>query len=481
MLDYRFFERVATTNYKECTLESYKAVYARSTMVLFSRKTGTPLAALTLKADDVGCLSMLTGRPSPKASKEPYFQGMLNLPDQTFSFTISNLSDKGMINFNILHTPHRVSEVDPGPGYGINEVNELSRNQSYTIQADQRNNRKMVLAGKTKIVEDPQTFAESEVAVTVKETEEEEKSTGLYFYLSVVADKACKETVEKFAEGTVWKVVPGFVRRVARSPPPPMRMEQAYGGQMIPGLGDGLAPVPDGAPHYVALGATGPPPPVATTAGGIPQTLFASTGAPPSMIHRRLLEGGNQSCHIGERTHRTGTRQPASNSQGFADYEDESEQIEEATEFEASPTRFAGSVDVGSTQAAELKYGQRVTVRSGFTGHDYAYEHCSEPTVLCMSIWEGMKFLALSDITKELEEEVQEWVKNEGKALIESLNAVFKSETCVIDLESEADTIICTCGHQCINHANISNGLRRCPMCRSPIVAFVKANGILVA
>jgi hypothetical protein len=211
VLDTCFFERIATTKHKDSLLESYKAVYARSTMVLFSRKTRTPLAALTLKANDVGCLSMLTGRPSPKGSPEPYFQGMLSMSDQAFTFTISNLSDEGMVNFNVLHTPHRVSEVDPGPAYGINQVNELHKNQSYTIEADQRTNRQMILAGQTKMVKDPHTLQQKEVAVTVEDTESADKPTGLYFYLSVVADKACEPLVKKFAEGTVWKVSPGFV------------------------------------------------------------------------------------------------------------------------------------------------------------------------------------------------------------------------------------------------------------------------------
>jgi hypothetical protein len=142
---------------------------------------------------------------------------------------------------------------------------------------------------------------------------------------------------------------------------------------------------------------------------------------------------------------------------------------------------FVTPVDVGTTQAGALTYGQRVDVHSGYTGHEYAYEHSSEPTVLCMSIWEGMKFLALSNtVEEELEAEVKEWLENEGKALIASLNAIYKVETCVIDLQSEADTIVCTCGHQCLNHANIGN-LRKCPMCRSPITAFVRADGIIMA
>ena len=219
MLDQRFFERIQSTPHKNSIFESYKAVFARSTMVLFSRQTRTPLAALTLRAQDVGCLSMFTGRPSPVDAPEPYFQGMLNMPDQTFDFTITNLSDSGMINFNVLHTPHRVSQVDPGPSYGINQVNELHSNQSYTIEADQRNNRRMILSGKTKTVKDPITQQDKEVQVTVKETETSDTDKGLYFYLSVVPDKACKTLVDNFAEGTIWKVVPGFVRRVAKPPP----------------------------------------------------------------------------------------------------------------------------------------------------------------------------------------------------------------------------------------------------------------------
>ena len=146
----------------------------------------------------------------------------------------------------------------------------------------------------------------------------------------------------------------------------------------------------------------------------------------------------------------------------------------------SAPRRLTENVDVGSTQAGKLSYGQHVDVLSSYTGHDYAYEHASEPTVLCMSIWEGMKFLPLTDtIELDLEAEIKEWVENEGKALIESLNAVFKSDTCVIDLESDADTIICTCGHQCIHHTNMKN-LRKCPMCRQRITAFVRADGILL-
>jgi hypothetical protein len=49
-LDPRFFDRIALMRHgPDGFYESYKAVFARSTMVLFSRLTMTPLAALILK------------------------------------------------------------------------------------------------------------------------------------------------------------------------------------------------------------------------------------------------------------------------------------------------------------------------------------------------------------------------------------------------------------------------------------------------
>lgn len=531
MLDRRFFERCKCTSHKGLLFESYKAVYARSTMVLFSRKTRTPLAALTLSTRDVGCLSMFTGRPSPSGSEEPYFQGMLNMPDQAFTFSISNLSERGMINFNILHTPHRVSCVDPGPAYGINQVNELHTNQSYTVTADQRNSRQMVLAGKTKTVQKKQ------VAVSVQETETSDKNKGLYFYLSVVPDKSCKPLVDEFAEGTAWKVVPGFVRRVAQPqpPPPPVYYRHGNGQRRARGIprsfltppGHVFAAAAPPPPPFPGHGFAPPPPPLgavpsqpldapgagysqarrsagspdfqqaqqqprpfyhgpvesAGAAPTVPAISLSASSAPRSSFFgsmRNMLGGGSGASR---------SPAPARNAGSYSTALRSSETDEEEEDaFYSSVQRHAKPVDVGSTQAGTLSYGEHVDIVSNYTGHDYAYEHASEPTVLCMSIWEDMKFLSLAEtIEQELEAEVKEWIENEGKALIESLNAVYKSETCVIDLESEADTIICTCGHQCINHANVSQLLeaqhhrnRKCPMCRGPITAFVKADGMLV-
>jgi hypothetical protein len=227
-LDNRFFELITVKQHGGVDYEAYKSVYLRSTMVLFSRQTKTPLAALTFKAEDVGCLSMLTGRPSPRNDPRPYFQGILNMPDQVIDFTITNLSNEGMINFNILHKPHHVTQVDPGPSFWVNQLNELTPNQSYTIKADQRNGCKMILAGKTQLKQMSKGSESTEVALTIRESEAEGQKSGLYFYLSVVPDKACQNLVLKFREGTVWRSAPGFVRHVMHPQNPSGNRLQAF-------------------------------------------------------------------------------------------------------------------------------------------------------------------------------------------------------------------------------------------------------------
>jgi hypothetical protein len=508
---------------------------------------------------------------------------MLNMPDQTFTFTISNLSED-MINFNILHTPHRVSAENPGPSYGINEVNELRPHQSYTIAADQRNNRRMSLIGKTTTINDPETSMEKQVAVTVKQSEADpDKPTGLYFYLSVVPDVSCKSLVDKFAEGTVWKVSTGFVRRVAR--PPQETFVHAHGFD----IGEtnrkylsqrriwrGECPTCGNRTHKIDMVGKKTPltvegvcihgrcllchplegyqsrPELAPASepglmrpgrdiivdddddsviSGLTMDLALLNTQPGSMrewhpefgqvnddddfeepppIRRPRRHGENSVCGDADMAPPPGPNQGLNTQSGsMRDWRPEFGQVNEEVDVEVSPepsvcgdadsmipphyfefaepcksktaprraaeAHFVAPVDVGTTQAGALTYGEHVD------GHDYAYEHSSEPTVLCMSIWEDMKFLALSNsVEDELAAEVKEWLENEGRALIASLNAIFKTEICVIDQESEADTIVCTCGHQCLNHANVRNELRKCPICRSPITAFVRADGIML-
>jgi hypothetical protein len=552
-LDNRFFQLITVKHHGGVEYEAYKSVYVRSTMVLFSRKTKTPLAALTFKAEDVGCLSMLTGRPSPRNDPRPYFQGILNMPDQAIDFTITNLSNEGMINFNILHTPHEVKQVDPGPNYGVNQLNELIPNQSYTIKADQRTGCKMIVAGKTKLKQMTKESESTKVALTIRESEAERHISGLYFYLSVVPDKACQDLVLKFREGTVWKASSGFIRRVKsqQNPNGNWHFRRLHQGPVFQGLAVhrlrgsttisdrdlSETRVPDLPPfvvktsdacrgaqrghegqctnqdvdiprfeHVASVNNREVVYPQTSTSAAWPRfaamygaqysSIQASTGNSefgyPQILTSAAMPrfeeiNGTQYSSFQTLTGSTELhRDPEGQIPGESTRDTSLESarlVSQGHHLANTPktqetVRFVESFDVGTTQATELRYGKRENVYTYFTGRDYAYNWCSEPTVLCLSIWKDMRFLPLSNIEKEIIDEMDEWVRHEEKKLIESLNAVYKSNVCVIDLESEADTIICPCGHQCINHTNAKD-LRNCPLCRSSISGFVRANGLL--
>lgn len=380
--------------------EGYSATYSRSTMVLFSNKTRTPLAALVFHAKDPGVMSLLTGRPTPagiQSSDASYFQGMLNMNSQEFDLTIANLSSIGMINFNILHTPHRVNEVDPGPEFGVNKINELRESQVYTIHADQRTGRTMILEGVTK-----ETESGHSVPMTVCDSESESKHQGTYFHLSVVPQVDCPFLVGKFNEGTTWKCVSYFVRQV-ESPQVKKKNKTRVISSVTVDMGSDVRQFLDRC----------------------------------EVESNRVMDG----CSDG--------------SCGFV------------------------NPDVGRSQCGTICYGREVTVLSGVTGKDYAYDYPSSPAVLCLSIYPEMKFLPLEDVEQSIIEEIKEWKTNQGRVLIDALTMVYKSDVCVVDLESPADTVIIQCGHQCLNSKNVHT-IRKCPLCRSPAVSFIRADGLIV-
>jgi len=505
-VDSQFFKLIKYQDKGALRYEGYKSCYARSTMILFSKTSHTPLAALVFHAEDNGVLSLLSARPSPKNSTDHYFQGVLNTPNQVFHFSIINLNDDGFINFNILHTPHRVSEVDPGPAFGINQVNELKPNQGYTIPVDQRTKRAMVLAGLTKKQDDGTT-----APMTVEETESKtEKKEGLYFYLSVVASAICPSLIAKFAEGTLWKCADHFVRKV-NAP-----VQKSFGNQMYireMGSSDSM----DGFSAPLSRGSGGGRGPSRGTSssgrnlerssgrnssnGNFWQRAQVSNnggrGVPRNAVFRDVSQQSDSvSRSISSEGDARDARDTSSGNFGSENVlmlsasanvstntsdilETSSGSVGSEEDVQMQNTELFESFDVGTTQAGKLSYGRQQEVVSGVTGLDYAYEHPSEPTVLCLSLHPSLKFHPLPDITAIIEEEFKEWLENEGKALIAALTAVYKSDTCCIDLDSPADTIICQCGHQCVNHNNVE-GLTKCPMCRGTIAALVRADGLVM-
>lgn len=50
---------------------------------------------------------------------------------------------------------------------------------------------------------------------------------------------------------------------------------------------------------------------------------------------------------------------------------------------------------------------------------------------------------------------------------------IFKSEDCVICLESDIDCVLYSCAHKC-GHSTCLETLNKCPVCRKSIIAKLK-------
>ena len=376
-------------------------------------KTGTPLAALVFKAKNFKVQSVLTGRPAPKNTKEDYFQGMLDQKDEVFDFTIINLGDSS-INFNILED-----------GSQINEVNCLSAGEAYAIKGNCKNdNKEMVLSGLTK-----KDKNNKEEKVTVKEDENKgEKKEGLYFNLAV-CPQSYTRLAESFREGTIWKCADVIVKKERKI------MRQNWGHSF---------------------------------------RGFSSYSSSSSSSSRYYEDEDDDS-------------------DGDEEDDSDEEEVEEMGYFPlnnnkrmcrgvSSLSRGGNSLsfnDVLRSQAGKMNFGEKVKVNSSKNYINYNYDLVSTPTVLCLSLCPNLKLNILSEKqgVERVKQAVKDFIKNENKSLLDSLEKVYKSDKCVIDLESEADTIIIQCGHQCVNHKYVAKLKEKgvCPVCRGAIVGTVKA------
>ncbi|KAH3745399.1 RNA polymerase Rpb1, domain 1 [Pelomyxa schiedti] len=463
LLDGEFFELVDSRTVEGFVYQAYRPLYPRSTIVLFSEVQGQPVAAFTVIPRN--CNSVLTKRTCPPPVAIPpycgsasYFQELLSANNREFDFVISNLThfegpQPGFINFNVLHTAHQVREVDPGPAWGVNQVNELKPSESYRIECDQRTNRSMKLVGVTK-----STSTGTSEAVTVQEDEQRSKQTGeatqgTYFYLSVVGTSAIPEMATLF-QSTDWKCVEVFVRKIPVAPP---------------------ATTPHTRPR--ARQPTGD--------SDRDSTLYRSE-MEECKARRQRGERSRSRSNSPETLHKEKRYQKKSKAvsqsrRGRGGRGGGVSSRESTTTSTSSAERSFSIPDdvVNSAQAGNVVSGSRIiAVNSVETGQQYNFDTPGELCILGLSIWTGMHLeplltnVQLSGIVESL---LNEYTTNANASILATLKKQFPSEECVICLGPTPDTVFIQCGHQCCHMACISGGAPTvlCPLCRGRIIAKV--------
>lgn len=378
----------------------HRAKYPTATMILFSQKTRTPLAAVVLTTKNKQVQTLLTARPKLPESEELCFQAMLDQPDQVFYFNICNLYSSGTLNINIIQrqSAHQTTG-------SVNRINVLKALDCHTVLADQRTQREMILET---LMEDGTQKPLSVQAAEIS-TSSGTRPRGLYFNLSVTPCESVPALVTLFQEGTMWIATDYYV-----------------------------------------------------------DPLSIKSGC------QSVVNEDDSDYWSEERPHdwRRPIVQSLEMTKGEAVFQSTARRIHRLKKSKPDWTK---------AQAAQLTYGGEVKQNPGVeVTETFAYEHGSVPCVLCMSIMPNftLQLPTAQEHEEIVQETVREQIKTRGKDFITTLPQIYVSDKCCIDLESEADVVLCTCGHQCVNHVHAKN-LRKCPLCRQVIVAKVHKSSLL--
>jgi len=140
--------------------------------------------------------------------------------------------------------------------------------------------------------------------------------------------------------------------------------------------------------------------------------------------------------------------------------------------------RESAAALVMESHAAAVAAGRRVEVHSVETGRMYAFDRPSAPCILGLSVAPALCLLPehlslLPELIEEAKASIVALMQGKVADLLAGTK-VFKEDECVLCLDEQPDTVLLTCGHQCL-HGACAAGLTRCPVCRNSISAAIRA------
>jgi hypothetical protein len=333
------------------------------------------------------------------------------LTGRPIKYVITNLCHEGYIKIDLMRDDKPVNCVDPG---GLNQVNELRPFESYEIKADQMNhNRRLMVKMKTKVLVDG--TSESVILSDELSAQPAEK-VGDYLWITVTP-RTGFPTLEKSFADTIWTTSD----YVIVSKPTPVDHSYASGGGGL--FSHTLDDMPQAMP--------------ASFARGRESVCFDALCADVKTVKKSR----SVDCeHI---------------------VSDESETL---TETHAMTSKVGG-----------YTHGDKLTVVTGRTGVSYRYDLHSPVCIIGLSFLEGNYTVSKNVSTKD---EIDEMLaKLDSAATTEMLAHLktmktFKSEECVICLDSKPNVILMRCGHICTCKGECTNSLTTnvCPICRAHII-----------
>lgn len=476
MLNSKYFTKVYQQQDSDYKYVCYRPKY--SPMVLVSEIDGTPLASLHLLCQDYEKQNDdLQNRGRAIISKRPdtmndncQFQGLVNRDNQEIEFVITNLSGQGHINYNLLKTPTE----------RLNQINVLKPNETVVVKSDKITKKSLVLKSVTK---------SDGTSLTLEEDESSTKENkGTYYHISIVPEKN-KHEMCKLYEKTKW-VVPDilvFKERLSRF----MDMTMDLTGDLNIGGPTGFLNLSNDSgsrPRSITLESNEF---IHAVERGISREVFT--------VNNPLFEGqcitipsnatgvltvDNLNTNVSA-TNTCYNTTPVSNTINISGTNDEFEFIDaESEEEEEECFSLFDMVDrnqgmnkhILTSKAATMEGGRDVQVRSNVSTITFAYHLPAENVVLGLSVQEKIEFYPEleQDVIKEVaQNEVKEYLDKEKESMLNRIDIVYESTTCMICMESDPDQVLYSCGHQCMHAKCEDFKIQKCPLCRKYVTARI--------
>lgn len=455
-LNYQYFTKTGTVDgkgeNKNTRYDIYQCKYP--SMVLRS-KDGKDLAAVSFKYNVSHDDSARSSLPRPvqigtdeKGRKR--YQVLFDHDNKAFSIVITNLCDQ-YIKFDFLQKDVYIKETDPPEN--LNQVNEVQGHQSYEITADQNNESRQIMI-KKKIT------STHTIGVTLEEEEKKtsEEKVGDYLYLHV-SPKIGSSICDLFKDA-VWfntyfvalqKQIPKIVEnnylcshipQMTRGIP----IEEDYESEESAG-GGGYGWDDDDYDDYLLCAG----PTVLAKKTSMDRAVPQCAAVPEAVFSTKHTNGDISD----------------------SDYDDESSDSEVVNEAVLSSTLVPSSESGTVTQSyvGKITGGDKLNVRSYFTGVNYDYTLNSEVVVLGFSVVETNDF----DFTTT--GDYVEYTFYKDLLLDNKLMdiPIYKNDTCCYCMTDKPTNIFYPCGHEAFCSDCVGEFKKKqvetknkveCPLCR---------------
>ena len=476
MLNSQYFKKIHQDSNDSFTYTCYQPLH--NPICLYSKVTGDPLASIHLMSNHDS--KTLIGKAPASCKDLCDFQGFVEKDSDEFYFVLTNFTKEDLV-MNIVKTNQDRKMLGQ-----LNEVNCIPSMRSVKIEADKSTGRSLILT----MARSDQTDKQITVGELPSLTGKEREDKGTFYSITCIPPSSNKEPFKE----TLWTCVDMMI---IKSDPPKVAVDGFEYSDMLSG-----APL-SGTNFFgynlrntnLQLRSAPPNPQVSVSPWNDQNAVNISSQGykrRSQAVGRPRPKKGAQSssrnffgASLPSLPSQPSRSRPPLVYDKMALEMDDSESDEDMgfDLFDDGPvtsTRSRESI-FRDAVATQVKAGREVKVWSKRVEMTLAYECTTDPIVLLLSISSQLTFLEKEVSNDALVEEAKEIL---AKKLADSLAEIskdlktYKEDNCCLCMDSDPDTVLYTCGHQCIHMECLAEDLNKCPLCRTRISAKLDARQI---